>query len=123
MSNQIVASGTAVFSHVMEEDTYQGAPVGYSLTVTLDPESVAELESQGAKLKEYEGTMQKKFTSKYRPQVVDLEGDYVNREIPRGSKVRVLVGLGQENEQWGTKCYLNKVRLVEMAEADVPDDF
>lgn len=125
-AEQFVISGEAVFSHIMSQDEYMGQTTGYSLTVTLDPASAEKLESQGVKLKEYEGTLQKKFTSKFAPMAVDLDDNVVREEIPRGSKVRILTKLGENHPQWGTKAYLNRIRVVEMADTmggDVPDEF
>jgi hypothetical protein len=124
MSNMI--SGTVAFSNLTEHDIYKGKSTGkYALTVTLDDASAKQLESQGVKLKNYNDTQQKKFTSKYKTESLALDNSPYVGEIPRGSKVRVLYALGQESTEHGTGVYMNKIRVVEEAdrEVDVPEEF
>ena len=125
MSDTLVVNGTVAFSHLQEIDEYQGKPTNFNVTVTLDDASAKQLEDMGVKLREYEGSQQKKFTTTYKPQVLDMNNDFVNAELTRGSKVRVLAKLGNDNADYGVKAYLQKVRLVEMADNldSVPDEF
>ena len=121
----MMISGTVAFSNTKSQDQWKGQDTGYSLTVTLSDEDAAILESQGVMVKDYENTKQRKFKSAFQPEFIDLEGDPVDREIPRGSKVRMLISLSKEPHMtWGISTYLDKVRLVELAEsAEEPADF
>jgi hypothetical protein len=119
MSNMI--SGKVAFSNLTEHDIYKGKSTGkYALTVTLDDPS-----AKGVKLKDYNDTQQKKFTSKYRTEALAMDGSPYVGEIPRGSKVRVLYALGQDGGEHGVGVYMNKIRVVEEAEqvVEVPDEF
>ena len=122
-----VAFGKVAFSNLEEFDVYKGKSTGrYSLVVVLDDATAESLDKQGVTLKEYEGNMQRKFTSKFNVQVIDLQGEPVTGELPRGSEVRVLFTPGEPGEN-GTPTYMNKVRVVELAEqfddGDIPDEF
>lgn len=121
----MMISGTVAFSNVRTQDTWAGKPTGYSLTLTLNDSDAALLEAEGVRLKEYDGNQQRKFKSGFEPQIVDMEGNAVEKEITRGSKVRILTTLGKEpHETWGRSTYIDKIRVVEEAEGfDVPDDF
>lgn len=124
MSN--VIEGKVAFSHVTETDFYKGQDTGqYSLTVTMDPDTAKVLEDLGVQVKDYEGTPQRKFKSKFHVEVVDAEDRPFAGEIPRGSSVRLLYKLGQDHPQWGVTTYLNKVRVLEVADQTdtVPDEF
>lgn len=124
MSSSVI-TGTVAFSNVTKTDVYQGKDTGkYNVVVTMDADEAAKLESQGVKLKDYEGKLQRKFTSKYPPEVLDLDGHRVAGEIPFGSEVRVLYTLGQTSPEWGTAAYLQKVRLVSVGEGgEEPEEF
>ena len=121
----MMVSGQVCFSNVKTQDQWKGKDTGYSLTVTLGDEDAAILESKGVKIIDYEGTQQRKFKSTFQPEIVDMAGEPVDREITRGSTVRILVTLGKEaHETWGLSTYIDKVRLVEeVAGFEVPDDF
>ena len=80
---------------------------------------------------DYEGTPQRKFATNYqleRKNLVDGDGhplwDDVAEpfELPRGSVVRIWYTLAP-NEEYGMIPYLGGVRVLEMAEADAPEDF
>jgi hypothetical protein len=119
-------TGTSVFSCLTKYDEYMGESTGkYNLTVTLSDEDAAKLEDLGVRLKEYDGKMQRKFSSKFDVEVWDAQGEPFVGEIPRGSEVRVLYSLGPVSPQWGPTVYMNKVRVVKEAEpqVDVPDEF
>ena len=50
----MIVQGTAAFVNLTEHELYQGQSTGkYSLTVTLDDGSIAQLESQGVKMRQY----------------------------------------------------------------------
>ena len=121
----MMISGAVCFSNVIKQDQWKGQDTGFSLTLTLNDSDAEILGAEGVKIKDYEGTQQRKFRSGFQPEVIDMAGDPVTREIPRGSLVRVLVKLGADDHpQWGRSTYIDKVRLVEEAEGQaVPDDF
>jgi hypothetical protein len=124
MSNMI--SGKVAFSVLTTTDFFKGKDTGqYKLTVTLDDDSAKQLEEKGVKLKEYEGTMQRSFKSKHKVEVLNMDGSPFTQEIPRGSMVRVLYGTGPNNKDYGVPVYMNKIRLVSLAEGaeEVPEEF
>jgi len=124
----IVTEGVVAFSNLEEMESYQGQSTGrYSLVITLDEESASALGDMGVKVRDYQGTPQRKFASKYKVDVLNLKGEPVHGEIPYGSKVRLLWKSGDAHPVHGVSTYLNKVRLVELAdnagEGDVPSEF
>jgi hypothetical protein len=124
MSNQQrVINGEVAFSNLTEHELYEGRSTGkYSLVLTIGDAEATLLEGDGIAVKTYEGNRQRKFTSKFQPVVVDLDDQPVTGELPRGSKVRVLYKAGDPTDK-GTPAYANRVRVVEFAEAEVPDEF
>lgn len=120
-------TGSSVFSSVTEFDEYMGESTGkYNLTIGLIPEDAAKLGDLGVRLKDYEGTAQRKFTSKFPIEVKDMDDAPFIGEIPRGSEVRVLYTLGDVHPQWGPSTYLEQVRVVVAGEGvtkDVPAEF
>jgi len=133
MSKQgIVTTGVVAFSKLTEHDVYNGKSTGaYSLTITMEPNEAAKLEDMGVKVKEYQKDaesgvkLQRKFRSQFHVPVVDLDGHPVQGEIPFGSVVRVLWTSGDMSPEHGLSTYLNKVRLVEVAENEgaEPEEF
>lgn len=124
MSKQKIATGEVVFSNLTAHDVYRGKDTGkYALTVTLDAQSARELEESGVSVKLYEGNAQRRFVTKHRPKVVDLDDMPVNSELPRGTKVRVLYATGEEYDGH-VPVYMNAIRVVEMGEAyETPEEF
>jgi len=126
MSNtnpQRVINGTVAFSNVVTTELYEGRDtLKYSVVLTIGDAEAELLESDGVKVKTYEGERQRKFTSKFQPQVIDIDDQPVTGEIPKGSKVRVLYKAGPEHEL-GVPAYANKIRVVEFGEAETPDGF
>lgn len=120
-----IATGTVAFSNLTEFDIFKGKSTGrYSLTVVLDEDSAERLGAQGIKLKDYEGNAQRKFTSKFNVDVLDMDDEKFVGEVPRGSLVRVLFQPGEDDAEYGPPCFLNKVRVVEAAETfDTPEEF
>ena len=87
MNNKYIAEGTVAFQSLREHDVWQGQSTGkYTLTLGL-PEDIAEiLQTNGVKLKDYEGTAQRKFVSQYNVPILNedgspFEGD-VTQRIP-----------------------------------------
>lgn len=120
-----LTTGIVAFSNVEECDVYMGKSTGrYSLVITIDEAEASRMTDMGIKVKEYEGTKQRKFSSNYKPSVVDLEDNPVHGEIPYGSEVRIAWAAGPNNPQYGVPCYMNKVRLVERTQGgETPEEF
>ena len=75
MNNKYIAEGTVAFQSLREHDSWQGQSTGkYTLTLGL-PEEIAEvLQTNGVKLKDYEGTAQRKFVSQYNVPILNEDG-------------------------------------------------
>lgn len=129
-----VTTGEVVFSNVAERDTYNKKPTKYGLVVRVDNAEAAKLEGLGVIVKEYtndEGvtSFQRKFTTNYQIVPVDTSGQPIwvkdvdePFELPRGTTVR-LWWTGQPNEEHGLIPYMGGVRVLEMAEAEAPEEF
>lgn len=116
---QLVLEGEVAFSNVREHEFYQGQDTGrYSLVCTMGEAEAAQLADLGVKVREYEGKKQRKFASKFHIPVVDANDEPFETEIPYGSKVRLLVQTGNEHPVHGTPTYLDRVRVLELAEND-----
>tara|TARA_R100001510_G_C7651104_1_gene208718 strand:- start:944 stop:1306 length:363 start_codon:yes stop_codon:yes gene_type:complete len=118
-----VLEGLVAFENLEEHEVYQGQSTGkYSIVLSLDENSASKLADEGVKMREYEGVKQRKFSTKYTVPVFDNEGNPFQGRIGRGSKVRVLYQAGNEHPVHGTSTYLNKVKVIELAE-DTGGDF
>jgi len=119
-----VLEGTVAFENLNEHELYQGQSTGkYSLVLSLDDEVAGELDARGIKLREYEGVKQRKFSSKFEVPVYNADGTAFDGRLTRGSKVRILWSEGAEHPVHGTSAYLNKVKVLEVAEAPEMADF
>ena len=119
-----VITGSAAFINLNEHEMYQGKSTEkFSLTVTLDDESIDKLEAQGVKMRTYEGSKQRKFASKYNVSIYEANGDEFMGNITRGSLVRVQYSLGDEHPVHGITPYLDKVKVLELASGDTDEDF
>tara|TARA_B110000908_G_scaffold110613_1_gene129740 strand:- start:804 stop:1184 length:381 start_codon:yes stop_codon:yes gene_type:complete len=124
-----VINGSAAFINLNEHEMYQGKSTEkFSLTVTLDDASIAQLESQGVKLRQYspdggEPQSQRKFASKFDVPVYEANGDEFMGNVTRGSHVRVQYSLGQEHPVHGITPYLDKIKVLELASGDTDEDF
>ena len=113
-----VLEGNVAFANLDEHEEYQGQSTGkYSLVLSLEPEDADKLASKGVKLREYEGTAQRKFSTKYEVPMFDAEGNEFNGRLTRGSKVRVKYAEGKPHPVRGTSTYLSAIKVVELAEA------
>jgi hypothetical protein len=113
-----VLEGTVAFENLTEHEMYNGQSTGkYSL---VDADS---LDSLGVKLREYEGTKQRKFASKFEVGILNADGTPFAGRVPRGSKVRILWQEGAPHPVHGTSTYLNKVKVLEVAEQEEVADF
>ena len=120
-----VLEGTVAFENLTEHEMYNGQSTGkYSLVLSLDEGDAENLDSAGVKLREYEGTKQRKFASKFEVGVLNADGTPFAGRVPRGSKVRILWQEGAPHPVHGTSTYLNKVKVLEVAEqSDDNEDF
>ena len=99
-----VVEGTIAFENLDTHEMYQGQSTGkYSVVISLDDTTADQLAGMGVKLREYEGTKQRKFSTKYDVPVMDAEG--------------------QPHPVHGTSTYLNKIKVLEVAEQEGGEDF
>ena len=120
-----VIEGTVAFENLNEHEVFQGQSTGkFSMVISLDDADAGDLEAKGVKLREYEGTKQRKFASKFEVGVLNADGTPFAGRVPRGSKVRILWQEGAPHPVHGTSTYLNKVKVLEVAEqSDDNEDF
>jgi hypothetical protein len=76
-----------------------------------------EFIDKGVKLREYEGTPQRKFSTKYEVPMFDADGNEFSGRLTRGSKVRVKYAEGKPHPVHGTSTYLSAIKVIELAEA------
>jgi len=118
-----ILEGTVAFESLRETDKFNGQDTGkYSVTLTLDDSDADALEKLGVKLKSYEGKRQRKFASKYQPMVFDREGRPYTGSVPYGSRVRIVWTEGQSHPVHGVTPYLNKLKVLEIADTNMEDD-
>jgi hypothetical protein len=118
-----VLTGKAAFVNLTETEQYQGQDTGrYTLTVTLDDDAAQMLSQQGVKLRDYEGTAQRKFSSKYPVKIIDAEDNPFIGPVTRGSTIRLSYKTGPAHPVHGTPTYLNAVRVIELADDAGIDD-
>jgi uncharacterized protein YwbE len=114
----IITEGLVAFESLKQHDEYQGQSTGkFTLTLTLSDAEAEKVEKAGVKLKMYEGNAQRKFSSGYDVPVVDLEDKPYTGNLPRGSKVRILWKQGKDHPTHGVATYLNRVRVLEVADS------
>ena len=120
-----VLEGSVAFANLDEHEEYQGQSTGkYSLVLSLEPADADKLANQRVKLREYEGTAQRKFSTKYEVPMYDADGNDFSGRLTRGSKVRVQYAEGKPHPVHGTSTYLSKVKVLELAEpSDGGGDF
>tara|TARA_R110000751_G_scaffold100602_3_gene194549 strand:+ start:1001 stop:1375 length:375 start_codon:yes stop_codon:yes gene_type:complete len=116
MSAEIM-EGVVAFENLTEHEMYNGQSTGkFSLVLSLGEEEAADLDARGVKLREYEGVKQRKFASKFEVGVLNADGTPFQGRVPRGSKVRLLWQEGTPHPVHGMSTYLNKVKVLEVAE-------
>lgn len=123
----LVTTGIVAFCNLSEHEEYKGKTTGrYSIVVTMDESEAQKLHDLGVKVREYDGKPQRKFSSKYDVVVVDMQNEPTTKDIPYGSEVRLLWSDGPAHSEHGTPTYLNRVRVVSLAETsggETPDEF
>ena len=119
-----VVEGTIAFENLDTHELYQGQSTGkYSVVISVDEDTADNLSGRGIKMREYEGVKQRKFSTKYAVPVMDADGQPFAGRIGRGSKVRLLWAEGQPHPVHGTGTYLNKIKVLEVAEQEGGEDF
>jgi len=115
--------GTLAFENLNSHEEYNGQSTGkYSIVLSLDSATSESLKTEGVKMREYEGTPQRKFASKFDVPVFDVDGTpFASNVIGRGSKVRIAYTLGKPHPVHGVAPYLNKIKVLEVAEASEDD--
>jgi hypothetical protein len=117
-----VVEGTIAFENLDTHEIYMGQSTGkYSVVLSLDDTTADELAGAGVKLREYEGVKQRKFSTKYDVPVLDADGAPFSGKVTRGSKVRLLWTEGAPHPVHGVSTYLNKIKVLELAEQGVGD--
>ena len=120
----MVTEGIAAFVNLTDHEEYRGKSTGnYTIVVTVDDDEAAKLEAAGVKLKFYKGSAQRKFKTQYDFTVVDVDGEPTSKRIPYGSKVRIQWNTDKTpHPEYGASTYLQKVRVVELAEGGGDDE-
>lgn len=112
-----LAEGTVAFQNLQQTEVYQGQDTGrYTLTLSLEEDVASKLSDEGVKVKDYEGTAQRKFASKFPVRIVNANDEPFMGAIPKGSLVRVQYKLGDSHPVHATPTYLNAVRVLELGE-------
>lgn len=115
-----ITTGTVAFESLNQHEVYNGQSTGkYTLTLTMDESEGKVLEDMGVKMREYNGEAQRKFSSKYPVAILDNDDNPFTGRVTRGSKVRVLWQDGKPHPVHGVPTYLNKVRVLEVAESHI----
>ena len=119
-----VVEGKICFENLDTHELYQGQSTEkYSVVISVDDATADNLSSIGVKMREYEGVKQRKFTTKYDVPVINIDGTAFMGRIGRGSTVRLLWAEGQAHPVHGTATYLNKIKVLEVAEQEGGEDF
>jgi hypothetical protein len=122
MSSQVI-EGVVNFSNITQHDVFNGQDTGqYSLTITLDEDDASTLAASGVKIKDYQGSKQRKFKSKFNIRTMDAEGNPYPGEVPYNSKVRLKYKLGDAHPVHGVATYLEAIKVLEEAEVAAFDD-
>lgn len=112
-----ITTGKVAFENLTEYEVYDGKSTGkYSLTLLLDDDEGKALKEKGVKTKEYEGSPQRKFSSKFPVAVYNVDDSPFEGRVTRGSTVRIQWTEGKPHPVYGTSTYLNKVRVLELSE-------
>ena len=121
----MITEGIVAFSNLATTESYQGQDTGkYSIVLNMEEVSVAELEGEGVHVKRYKDMPQRKFVTKFAGfEVVDNEGEPTSKDIGFGSKVRIQWQPGKPHPVHGVAPYLQKIRVIEAAEAELDPDF
>ena len=114
----MITEGVVAFSNLSETERYNGQDTGkYSIVITMEQEEADKLTAEGITVKEYKNQPQRKFVTKF-PQfsVLDADGNPVPKEIPYGSKVKILWHGGKPHPTYGVAPYFKKIKVLEYAD-------
>ena len=119
----MITEGVVSFSNLTRTEQYNGQDTGkYSIVILMEQEEADKLSEEGVILREYKNQPQRKFTTKFEGfKVVNAEGDSVSKDIPWGSKVRILHYTGKPHPTYGTPTYFKKIKVLEYADAEGMD--
>jgi hypothetical protein len=117
----MITEGIANFVNLTETEFFNGKDTGkYSIMLTIEDDQVSTLEDAGVTVKEYKNQKQRKFVTQYDGfTVVDTDGESISKNIPYGSRVRILWEAGKPHPTHGSAPYLKKIKVLELAEHDV----
>ena len=119
-----VIQGKVAFVNLVEHEVYQGKTTGkYSIVLTLDQDEAEKMLAQGVKLRTYEDTQQRKFATQYEVPIYDTDNNEFIGQITRGSIVKVQYSLSDPSPVYGVTPYLDKIRVLELAEGNTDEDF
>jgi hypothetical protein len=119
----MITEGTVAIQSLREHDVYQGKSTGaYTLLLTLADSEAVKITDMGVKVGEYEGTLQRKFSSKFDVMIVGMDDTIYTGPIPKGTKVRVLWKEGNKHPVHGVPTYLNRVRILEVPDTMDEED-
>jgi|TARA_Y100000289_G_C3904089_1_gene140885 hypothetical protein len=126
MTNRHVIEGDVAFCHLRTPDVYKGAPKdNYEITVSISDEDSEKLKAQGVKVKDYNGTAQRHFTTKekltiFSPDMTVWDGD----EIARGSRVKLVYQLSKEPyDNYGYSAYVSDIQIIRAGARPIPPEF
>ena len=120
----MITEGVVAFSNLSETERYNGQDTGkYSIVITMEQDEADKLTAEGVNVKEYKNQPQRKFVTKF-PQflVLDADGNPVPKEIPYGSKVKILWQGGKPHPTYGVAPYFKKIKVLEYADNIMEDD-
>jgi len=117
----MITEGTVAFSNLTETEKFNGQDTGkFSIVLTLEDNEAEVLENSGVILREYQNQKQRKFVTKF-PEfpVLDSEGNVTeNRNIPYGSKIKVMWTAGKPHPTYGVSPYIKKIKVLMLAVND-----
>ena len=120
----MITEGVVAFSNLSETERYNGQDTGkYSIVITMEQDEADKLTAEGVTLKEYKNQPQRRFTTKYPHfSVLDVDGNPVPKEIPYGSKVKILWNKSNPHPTYGVITYFKKIKVLEYADGTMGDD-
>ena len=114
----MITEGIANFINLTDTEMFNGKDTGkYSIMLTIEEDQVKTLEDAGVVVKEYKNQKQRKFVTQYAGfEVLDVDGGIISKNIPYGSKVRILWEAGKPHPTHGSAPYFKKIKVLEAAE-------
>ena len=115
----MISEGIVAFSNLSQTESYNGQDTGkFSVVITMDDAEAEALKSLGVNVREYKNQPQRKFVTKFPGfAILDAEGQPVTyREIPYGSKVKIMWEAGKPHPTYGIPPYFKKIKVLELAD-------